>query len=140
MSNQHFLYISSDDSSDLFNNTPAEFTVKLSEPTLLKGDWQCALTAIDIPGNFTTPYRSLYICGDFVGESQLHNKKRPVPRRVPIQNGKRRVISHFDHLCYYPDTKSHLTTLTIYLVDESDNLLIFSGGSTYCQLHIVKKK
>jgi hypothetical protein len=139
MTDEHFIYLSSGDSMDHFVNSPSSFTVVLPEQLHLEGSWACALTQIDIPGNFSATYKGVYLCNDIVQESIVHGGKRPVLARIPILSGKRRVAMVISTPQYIPLIKNNLTTIRMQLIDEQDKLVRFTGGLLFCQLHLVRK-
>ena len=87
METQFYLHLSSEDSKTYFPGNDTEtFTLKLPEILQLKGCWEVALCAIDLPS--VKPQRIL-ICSDICGES-IYGEERIT---VYIKSGSGETLS-----------------------------------------------
>ena len=91
MEYQHYLYISSIDSLNLYpTNSPGQFYCKLPQPLNLRGLWECGLIQLQFVNSYfagTDPPKCFYVCSDICTESVLLERKIPVLRRISNMYG-----------------------------------------------------
>ena len=128
METQFYLHLSSEDSKTYFPGNDTEtFTLKLPEILQLKGCWEVALCAIDLPS--VKPQRIL-ICSDICGESIYGEKRLPLLRVITG-----RIPTSFQPLQYIPLRIQEVERITIYIKSGSGETLSLPKGSTSCTLH-----
>jgi hypothetical protein len=79
MENNYYLYLTSEDSTDIPpENSPSDFTVELPRSLSLDGDWECCLKELCAPPGSEV----LYVCSDLCLESFACDTSYPVLRVV----------------------------------------------------------
>ena len=130
METQFYVHLSSEDSKTYFpGNDVGTFTVKLPEILQLKGSWEMALCAIDLPKVKKKPHRIL-VCSDICVESIYGEKRLPLLRVITG-----RIPTSFQPLQYIPVRIQEVERITVYIKSGSGETLSFPKGSTSCTLH-----
>ena len=118
METQFYLDLSSEDSKTYFPGNDTEtFTLKLPEILQLKGCWEVALCAIDLPS--VKPQRIL-ICSDICTTAEGYHRKNS---------------DLFSTATVYTLRIQEVERITIYIKSGSGETLSLSKGSTSCKLH-----
>jgi hypothetical protein len=109
-------------------NTSSNFANQLSEILYLPGQWECALTELSIPSGGGMP---LLVCCDVVAHSSVSERKFPVLRRlVKTMKGV-----EFLHNYYMAVDRRNFSSLRVYILNDSGQLVSFPKGSSKCTLH-----
>ena len=105
MAERKYLYLNSDDSKQYYpNNTPFDFTVKLSDPLELPGKWKLALSEI----HFSNRDVEWYVYCELCESNNVMDYNLPILRRVHNP-------SIFENLYFLPINSTYVDTLRIYI-------------------------
>lgn len=133
---QHYLFISSGDSKDIFpENAASHFIIQLPETLNLEGMWYCSLTEICINSEQKRP-KELIICSDFCEDSFVGGKRLGVLRRV-ISGVGGELTRSFHHPYYLKVNRNHLKQLSFHIKDENLASLELEGR-TLLTIHLRK--
>ncbi len=121
------VFACSRDSVEVFpKNNAVDFTVRLSKPIHLEGEWSCALVEVQLWG---TPAEPVYVCCDAIAESPVGESNLPVLRRIRLKTTQ---ISRVE---YFPVKVRDFNTIRIYFKKTSNQVVQPQSGHTYCTLH-----
>ena len=148
MEYQHYIYISSTDSLNIYpTNSPGQFYCKLPQPLNLKGLWECSLIQLQFVNSYfagTEPPKCFYVCSDICTESVLLERKIPVIRRISNIYGpemlNQTVEVDIKNLIYIPVICEYVDVIQIYVIDDSGKPIVFSEGPVRITLHIRRVK
>ena len=142
MENQHYLYLSSENSLDVYPyNSPGNFYCKLPQPLQLQGHWEVALLQIQYMNAYyagTKTPRNLFVCTDICTESTLGSQKISVLKRVNNTNSAadQPIESEINHVTYVSVQQENVDVLRIYIKDDAGKLVVFSQGPLLVTLHL----
>lgn len=121
------MYVSSRDKGATKNNG-ADFSVQLSEPIKLDGEWSCALTEYI---HHTVPTGSPpYVCCDLLHVSHGGRHRLPILRRIHHKS------TQFIDPAYVPLKVNEFDSIRIYAVTLGNKATLASGKThSYCTLH-----
>ena len=133
-SRREYIYISSEDSKDLYpKNSMTDFIVELPETIHLgEGQWEMALIETTYDRNVHVDHQSMYLLCDVCEYSHVHNNKQPILRKL-LFHKTYRVLQHFVDI----QTRNELKRLHFRLVDVNLQPVIHTG-SFYCTLLLQK--
>ena len=144
MNYQQYIYLNSTDSVQFYpTNSPGHFYSKLPQVLNFKGLWECALLQLQYVNSYfsgTESPRNLYICSNICSESTLFEKKIPVLRRVNNLLGtdllNQTIEVDIKNLIYIPIIGESTDVISIYIIDDSSNPVVFSEGPVRVTLHL----
>jgi len=93
---KHYLYISSEDSRDVFpKNTMTDFVVELPDTVHLDdGPWEMALMDVSYDKNIHTNRATIYLLCDVCEYSRVHYSSQPILRKL-MRHSSYRILQHF---------------------------------------------
>jgi len=139
---QFHLYLSSEDSKDLYpNNKPSSFVVQLPKTICLKGMWMCALCEVQYNHEAARSHENIYICSDLCEGSIVGKRMFPVLRQVFTKGKKSRRLTQeqYSQLYYVKVTKEEFNTITIHIKDRNGDEVSFLTQELNCILHFKKQ-
>ena len=136
MNRQHYLFISSDDTPDLFpDNKPEDFRVELT-PFIhftQHEEWSIAVTEMEV---YPTPSDPFTICLDACNSSQFGHTQVEVLRKFyPLKKGKRNLYT-FQYPYYMRINRNVLDVLHFYIIDEQGSRKSFEIKTLKLTLHL----
>jgi len=131
---KHYIYLSSEDSKDVFpTNTMTDFVIELPEPLpLAGGHWEMALMEASYDKNIHNDHESVFLLCDVCEYSQVHNSSQPILRKLK-HHPSYRVLQHFVDI-----KQSELKRIHFRMVDTKLQPIVYSG-SFYFTLLLQKK-
>ena len=123
----------------MFENTPARFSVDYRKLPLLKGEWECALLQYSLDCQFTPKRDRLYLCADFLLESDVNLGSERILAPLEIRGKYKKYIREtVSHPVYIPvKNKSHCIEFKI--LDEDLQTVQFTSNDIHLQLHFRKR-
>lgn len=132
------MYLTNTDSIDKHpENTPSDFTVELSRPIFLDGDWECALREVRFLGDVGEKY--IYVCADLCEDSFVCDTVYPVLRKVSRPFKKKTITSIYANPLYVAVKRDLLQSIRIFIRGERLKTTHFESGSLECTLHLTKR-
>ena len=138
---QHFVFLSSSDSSELFpSNNPSDFTVQLAGTLDLKGTWYAGLKEVRITNKVQEEEeeeapRELLICSDLCEDVFYGGTKLGILRRIHRSVKPPVLVKIFHESFYFKVAQSQLNKIRILIRGES-NQPVNIRGRTSCTLHL----
>jgi hypothetical protein len=135
--NEHFIFLSSQDSKDYFeDNTPYKFTVHLTETLdLTQGTWYCALKEVSL--KLTTPV-NMYIYCNIVEDTHVLGRKKPILQFIPRQ--QKTIVQSYDSSIAFRVKQPCMQTITIYIEKRNGAKPPFTRDMSHCTLHLFQKE
>ena len=115
---QHYLFLSSSDSSELFpSNSPSDFTVQLAGTLDLQGTWYASLKEVRITNKVEEEEeeapRELLICSDLSEDVFYGGTKLGILRRIHRSNRTPVLVKIFAESFYFKVTRPQLNKIRI---------------------------
>ena len=130
MSRMKYLYINSNDSKEIFkDNSPFDFTVELSDFLDLTRNWSVALSEIWFDNSRID--QQLNIFSDICDYNHIFDNQLPILRR--IYN-----TSEFINLYFIKLSRSHISTIRIYIRDKNNEIPSIDVSEVNCTLLLKK--
>jgi hypothetical protein len=131
-----YLYISSNDSSNLFpGNNTSDFKLYLGKNIELKGEWKCGLKELYFYATSTLP-SILYITCDICERSYTENNYIPLLRRIVLPALDDAYNIEFEDTYYKRVTEKELTNITISIRGRGgDKHILSKVDPVLCVLH-----
>lgn len=132
---QHYIFISSDDSTNYHpTNSPSQFCVELPQTLNLPGVWYCALTDIQLKGSAPV-FEEMNVVCDLCEHSYIRNNLQPILRRIPGE-GKKRTTYSFSPLYYFKVSCDQVNRININILDSKLSPASVLQGTLICTLHL----
>ena len=134
-SKREYIYLSSEDSQDLYpDNNMTDFVVELPQTIHLdEGQWEMALMEANYDKDIHKDHGSLYLLCDICEYSIVRNNKQPILRKL-MWHTSYRLLQHFMNIQH----KKEIKRLHFRLVDVNLQPVVYTG-SFYCTLLLQKK-
>ena len=134
---QHFIFISSNQSNNIFSlNTNSNFTIELPSLLNLNDYWEVALKEIWYKS--TEAKEIVDILTDFCNESLVNGNFLPILRRIYIKKGLQ--YKCFDDSFYLPISRKQLKNISFYLKSSDNNYVSFLSGELNITLHLRRRR
>ena len=131
---EHYLYVSSKDSSNIYpNNNAYDFWIEFPHTFSLPGVWEIAV--LELYFSTPNPHDVCLLC-DACDVSYINNSYRPVLRY--IHSNTSHII--FNHPIYVKVSRDKLERLHFYILRGEGSPLSFSSETLKCTLHLRKIK
>ena len=129
---QHHLFLSSEDSKNIFpGNHSTDFTVELPETLLLSGVWECALLEIFFTKKLD---EGVVVLCDLCENSYISNTRLPVLR--VLQGGLNKTNSAFVNINSISIPHNEVRRLRVYIRTYTGAQPSFVSGEVRCTLQI----
>jgi hypothetical protein len=114
--------------------------VYLPESLKFRGrlNWQVGLAEIQYTLSGDIKSNMIEIYSDICSTSIIHEKKKPILRRITIQNPSLRPVTlhkNYNPIFYIPINKNEIRQIRIYIATPSGKSSTFVTGITKCTLH-----
>ena len=132
------MLLSSEDSSEYFQNKPNSFTIQLNKQIQFDGYWTVALTEFNVESLLSTStIHEIFVCCNFCEETIVGSKELPVLRRIYLrEKSPGNMIFTFPY--YIPMKIGQLQQISLYITDKDGNLVSFINGPVNISLHFKK--
>ena len=99
--------------------------------------WACALIDVTLDCNFNPKRNRLYLCGDFIEESNVNGLRASVLGKLEIRGKyKKTLYREILHPIYVPLRRDQAHQLRLFFVDDNLEEVSFEEGATiHCVLH-----
>ena len=131
----HYFFLSNNNSLKQYpNNIASDFTVELPRPFRLKGNWECALVAIEL----YLDEDNIYLCTDICEESFVEDTLFPVLRwiRTSKKGRSRERYYQFDRPMYVPLKMNVLTNIRLFIRGPKLRPLERDQTVVRCSIHL----
>lgn len=140
---EHFLYLSSDASKDLYrDNNTASFRVKLPSKIILDNPakWSVALLDVDLPKTDES-YKCQYITfQSSLCSPTVHNEKlQPIMERFYYTEIRAGRPIRIDRPRYVPVNMSSIDVIDVDIISDTGAHPSFKPGQANCTLHLRQK-
>ena len=139
---EHYLFLSSEDSLDYFpENRAGRFSIKLPGTLKLEGRWKCALTElVYVPQFIGEKPQEIYVCCDLVQESYGSDSMLPMLRKVsvPTAIGSKTALT-FPQNYYFSVSRTEIQYINVFAKDQKLNDPSFVQEPLSCTLHLVRE-
>lgn len=136
---QHYLFISSSDSKDIFvDNQSYDFRIQLPQTLMLDGEWECALVDFKVYPK-KEKMSDIYVFTDIIQESYVCNNNLPLLGITYYLSDKKNESSiSLDTILYHKLSRNMIDMVRIYIKDEDLRPYTELGDSVRCTLHLRK--
>ena len=132
------MLLSSEDSSDYFQNKPNNFTIQLNKQIQFDGYWTVALTEFKVESWLTTSkIQEIFVCCNVCEETIVGSKEMPLLRRIYLEP---KTTGHaiFTLPYYVPVKIAQIQQISLYITDRDGKLVSFLNGAVNISLHFKK--
>jgi hypothetical protein len=126
---------------EYYKNVPYDFTVYLPESLKFRSrqHWQIGLAEIQYTISGETNTNMIEIYSDVFSTSIIHDKKKPIVRKITIQNPILRAVTlhkNFNPILYIPINKNDVRQIRVFIRTHLGKAATFITGVTKCTFHI----
>ena len=126
--NDFYIILNSNHSSEIFQNTPVNFKVRLNRPLRLEAGWKVALCQYR-----STVAPHIYVCSNICNSTIVGQKQLNILRYVP---DKEKNLDRY----YVTVAQNFIDSIQIYILNAStEQKLEMTEGATFITLHFVYK-
>lgn len=148
MSFQHYLYLSSNDSSSYFpNNSPNDFYVKMLNSLMFKNVYLCGVISFQFYDSIlvndiavaNNTSLNMYICSEICQQSFMNDSMSPVLNRFNVKVNNDNTLKEISPLnpIYVPIVRSFNQDVHLYIKGDENNRISLTKGPTKVTLHLV---
>ena len=133
-----YFYLSSNSSQEYFpDNKPYSFRTRLDYPVSFNGEWEVALTSINIP-RLKNDYDAEYfiVKSSLCKESFFHSSQTQILDRLFPAEMKPSWTVRFPNPQYVPINTQTTYIIDLHIYDNTGAHPSFRQGEVYCTLHI----
>jgi hypothetical protein len=135
-----YVYLSSDDSDEYYNNTPSDFCIYLPQNIMKKTkQWYVGLAEMQYSFLSSDGENVIDIYSDICYGSIIHEKRRPILRQITILDYKSKqpiiLKKVFNPIFYIPVNQIDIRQIRIYINKMDGSSASFLLGTTRCTLH-----
>lgn len=132
------MLLSSEDSSEYFQNNPNNFTTQLNKQIQFDGYWTVALTEFNAESWLSTSkIHEIFVCCNICEETIVGSKEMPLLRRIYLEQ-KTTGNMIFTLPYYIPVKIAQIQQISLYIMDRDGKLVSFLNGAVNISLHFKK--
>lgn len=147
MSNQHYLYLSSDDSMNYFpNNSHSDFHVKMINPSIFQCNQLCGIISFQFYDSILLDNQTvanntslnMYVCSDICQQSFVNDNMLPVLTRfnVKVNNDSALKEIMISNPIYIPIVQFFKQDIHLYIKGDENRSISLTKGPTKLTLHL----